>query len=76
MKNPMFNRLFLLQQRRILECLFANKTDAWASEFLIALESRKVNPQLVREIRDRAVGLQLEQEETEFVIAEENGTLT
>ena len=64
MLNPWF---FVFQQRTILECLFANKTDAWASEFLSALESRKVNPQLVREIRVRAVGLQLEQEETEFV---------
>ena len=67
--------VYLFQQRRILECLFANKTDSWASEFLLALESRKVNPDLVKEIRQQATVLHFEQGVVETQI-EKEGTLS
>ena len=63
----------MFQQRKILECLFANKADTWAPEFISALEARKVNPELVRDIRERAVSVQQEQRAAENILEEEKG---
>ena len=66
-------QLLSFQQRKILECLFGNKSDDWAPEFLLALESRKVRPDLIREIRSKAATLKDEQEEAQLALGEHKG---
>ena len=68
MYNSRPSNLLSFQQRKILECLFGNKSDEWAPEFLLALEGRKVRPDLIREIREKAATLKDEQEEAQLAV--------